>query len=118
MTSYSKYKARRESIDGYLFDSQAEAARYRELKLLERAGQIRQLRVHPRYEIVVNGQKICVVEADFEFYDQLEERMRVIDVKGLDLPISRLKRKLVKVVFAIEIEVEHSGRKRKRSRAT
>ena len=102
----NKYHARRESIDGYLFDSQAEAARYRELKLLERAGQISMLRVHPRYEIIINEQKICIVEADFEFYDEQQERTRYIDVKGMDLALSRLKRKLVKALYAMEIEVE------------
>ncbi len=108
----NKYHARRESIDGYLFGSRAEAARYRELKLLERAGQISMLRVHPRYEIIINEQKICIVEADFEFYDEQQERTRVIDVKGMDLALSRLKRKLVKVLYAIDIEIEKVRRSR------
>jgi hypothetical protein len=36
-------------IDGYAFDSKAEANRYCELKLLEQAGEIQTLMVHVRY---------------------------------------------------------------------
>jgi hypothetical protein len=35
-----KYGNRKTEIDGYLFDSQAEARRYKELKLMQAAGEI------------------------------------------------------------------------------
>ncbi len=109
----SKYHAKRVHLDGYLFDSQAEAKRYAELRLLEKAGHIRNLVVHPTFPIAINGTKVCTVIADFSFVDLSDEKSfstfgltRVIDVKGLDLPISRLKRKLVAACCGIEIEVE------------
>ena len=39
-----KYHAKKTRLDGLTFDSQKEAQRYAELKLLERAGQIHSLR--------------------------------------------------------------------------
>ena len=45
----NKYNARKVTADGYTFDSQAEHRRYQDLRLMERAGQIECLEVHPRY---------------------------------------------------------------------
>lgn len=42
----SKYNAQRMLVDGIWFDSKAEAARYSELSLLQRAGEISGLKVH------------------------------------------------------------------------
>ncbi len=78
----SKYNARRTEVDGIAFDSKAEAARYVELRLLERAGAIRDLRVHPRYEILPRegGERARHYTPDFEY----REGGRVVceDVKG------------------------------------
>jgi len=49
----SKYKARKVRYDGYIFDSHIERDRYIELKLLEKAGKISELVVHPRpFELI------------------------------------------------------------------
>lgn len=45
----NKYHARSVEYDGIHFDSQKECARYQELKLLERAGQITGVIVHPSF---------------------------------------------------------------------
>ena len=102
----NKFNARKVNIDGFQFDSAAEANRYGELKLLERAGEIERLQVHPRFAIEMNGTKICVVELDFSFFDTAKEMTRYIDVKGVDTALSKLKRKLIKAAYAIEVEVE------------
>ncbi len=46
-----KYNARAVYIGALRFDSLAEAARYRELTLLEAAGAITGLEIHPRFEL-------------------------------------------------------------------
>ena len=46
---YRKYGNQKVIIDGIKFDSKAEAERYKELKILERAGKIRGLRLQPKY---------------------------------------------------------------------
>ena len=48
----SKYGARKVQIDGILFDSRKEARRYRELKLLERAGAICDLELQKAFELI------------------------------------------------------------------
>lgn len=47
----NKYNANKIEVDGILFDSKKEAARYQELLLMERAGQIQNLRRQVWYEL-------------------------------------------------------------------
>jgi len=50
----TKYNATKVTIDGHTFDSKHEANRYLELKLLERAGTIADLRMQVEYELIPN----------------------------------------------------------------
>lgn len=67
----SKYNAQRTPLDGYTFASKAEAARYAELVLLERAGHISELKVHPRFKNLIPrqpGEKTGIsYSADFKY---------------------------------------------------
>ena len=47
----NKFGAKPTTVDGVRFDSRREASRYRELKLLERAGEIRNLRLQVRIDL-------------------------------------------------------------------
>ena len=47
-----KYKNKKVTIDGYVFDSKKEAKRYTELKLLERSGKISNLNLQVEYELI------------------------------------------------------------------
>jgi hypothetical protein len=49
----SKYGARSVEIDGLRFASKAEGRRYEQLRLLELAGEIRNLLPHPRFALYV-----------------------------------------------------------------
>lgn len=99
MPRRGKYNARAAHVDGLRFDSQAEARRYAELKLLEAAGVIAGLEVHPRFELQAafkdhagKGWAAIVYEADFAYF---EDGARIVeDVKGIETPAFRLKRKL------------------------
>lgn len=46
-----KYNNKKVEADGFVFDSTKEFNRYYELKLLQRAGRIRGLEVHPKFEL-------------------------------------------------------------------
>jgi|TARA_Y100000310_G_scaffold126112_1_gene124867 hypothetical protein len=93
----NKYGAVRVRIDGIDFDSRAEARRYVDLKMLEKAGEIRNLELQPKFECVVDGTKICTYRADFQYFCGNE---RVVeDVKGVKTPVYRLKKKLVEALF-------------------
>lgn len=95
----SKYGNRRVLADGYRFDSLAEYARYQELKLLAAAGELDELRVHPRY-LLQEGfrykgktERPIFYEADFS-YRETDGALVVEDVKGTRTPAYLLKRKL------------------------
>lgn len=101
--------------DGFIFGSADECVRYHELKLLQRIGDIRDLEVHPRYQITWPGTdtKICVVELDFRYKKwpgvDLDSRYPspwteiVEDFKGCDTALSKLKRKLVEAAYGITV---------------
>ena len=95
-----KYNAKRTTQDGVTFDSLAEARRYDELKLMEAAGEIWNLKVHQRYEIVppvvFNGRllKAKYYEADFTYFDRLTKCTTVEDVKGMRTDLYLIKRNL------------------------
>ena len=99
----SKYNARKVTQDGINFDSLAEAARYRELVLLQSAGEIWGLKCHPRFEIVPacnydgKRERALNYEADFEYYEDngsVPPTHVVEDVKGFETAVYRLKRRL------------------------
>lgn len=110
----SKYKAKGERIDGRYFSSAAEAERYRQLKKLESDGAIEGLECQPRFNIVVNNVKICAYVADFRYLvlDDRGSAVRTVieDVKGMMMPVYKLKKKLVEAVYPFEI-VEIPSRK-------
>lgn len=94
----SKYNSRHVKEDGHTFDSKAEHKRYCELKLLLRSGLIAKLEVHPSYPIMIGEVKICNVIFDFR-YVHASNQIIIEDVKGRDLPMSRIKRKLFKAKY-------------------
>ena len=51
-TMQIKYGARKTVVDGIMFDSNKEAQRYRELKLLEKAGKIADLQLQVPFELI------------------------------------------------------------------
>jgi hypothetical protein len=97
---YSKYKAKKTVIDGITFDSKAEAKRYQELKIIERAGQIKNLSLQPRFTLqegfvnIHTGKKERRIEyvADFQYEDN--NVIIVEDCKGFKTSDYKIKRKL------------------------
>ena len=95
----SKYGNRRVQVDGFMFDSEAEAARYGELNLLCEAGKIERLRVHPRFLLQKGfttkaGLKVrsLTYVADFAY---TEKGLEIVeDVKGYETAVFQIKVKL------------------------
>jgi len=92
----NKYKNIRETVDGIKFDSTIEAKRYRQLKNLQIAGLIKNLRIHPRYPIA-DG---ITYEADFD-YEDVERKVPLVveDVKGVRTKEYKIKIKLFKAKY-------------------
>ncbi len=99
----SKFGAKKTTVDGIEFDSKAEAKRWGELRLLERAGKIKTLERQVRYDLVVNGVNIGFYKADFRYWDQGSSQHVVEDVKGVRTPVFAIKAKLMKALHRVEI---------------
>lgn len=103
----SKYHAKKVELDGMVFDSMKEAARWRELVLEQRAGAIKDLRRQVKYELipahkgVVRSERACAYIADFTYYRGGE--FIVEDVKGVRTEVYKIKRKLMAAKYGIEI---------------
>ena len=99
----NKYGAKPVVIDGIRFDSTAEGNRYAELKLMEEHGAIRGLVLQPRYNLYVNEQKVGDYVGDFYYWDNERNVPVLEDVKGVKTPVYRLKKRIMKAQYGIEI---------------
>lgn len=77
-------------FDGYKFDSEMEFEYYKLLKERLIKDEIKDLQVHPQFELQkdfynCNGKyhKAIIYEPDFVFYDNTIDKTRYIDVKGM-----------------------------------
>ena len=78
-----------------------------ELKLLEKAGKINTLSLQPRFKIKVQDQLICTYVGDFYYWKrdgELYGKWVLEDVKGVKTDVYRIKKKLMKACFGIEIK--------------
>lgn len=99
----TKYRAVRTTVDGITFASKKEAARYTELKLLQKAGEITDLKLQPKIVLNAGGVHICDYRADFFYYDRKTQTLIYEDCKGFKTPVYRLKKKLALALVGIEI---------------
>lgn len=115
----NKYSNQKVTIDGETFDSKREAKRYCELKLLERAGEIRHLRrqekfllIPSQFEEVTDAkgkpkqkciERECVYIADFVYQDFRTGELVVEDTKGVRTKEYIIKRKLMLKEYGIKI---------------
>lgn len=99
MKGQHKYGARKTVIDGYTFDSKAEANYYRQLKLLQKAGEVKQIELQPTYELQPkfkrHGKSVQSInyKADF-LVTYADGRQEIIDVKGHRTSVYLLKKKM------------------------
>lgn len=97
----NKYGNKKTEVDGIMFHSKREAARYQDLKLMERAGAIRDLRIQVPFQFELNDVKICRYFADFVYKEN--GRKVVEDSKGKRTKDYMIKKKLMKAFFAIDV---------------
>lgn len=100
----SKYGNRRTVIDGIAFDSAKEARRYMELRLLQRAGKIKDLKLQVSFELLPKCRKNRAVKyvADFVYIDENGNKI-VEDAKGYRTEVYKLKKKMMLALLGIEI---------------
>lgn len=107
----SKYHNIRIEVDGIKFDSKKEYKRYTELKLLERAGLIRELKLQVPFELVpaqpggLRSERPLTYVADFVYYDKEKNRQVIEDTKGVKTDLYIVKRKLMKLAGHEIVEI-------------
>lgn len=96
-----KYGANAVVTDEGRFASQREHQHWCLSKLRQRAGEIRNLERQVRFRLENNGVHICDYIADEVFFEG-QQRV-VVDVKGVETPEFKLKRKLMLALLGIEV---------------
>lgn len=116
----SKYRAKKTVVDDITFDSIAEAKRYHELKLLERAGVIKNLQLQVSYTLRAGGKELKIKSegfpngrvvryvADFVYVEN--NKFIIEDVKGMITPVYRLKKAIMESMGYEIREYKRKGR--------
>lgn len=97
----SKYRNQPTVVDGYRFASKREANKYAELRLMERAGIITDLKLQVRYPLSMCGEVVTHYVADFVY--QENGKTVVCDAKGFLTDTYKLKKKMMKAQYKVEI---------------
>ena len=111
MYKKTKYNNKITELDGIKFHSKKESARYSQLKLYEKGGLIKDLRLQVPYELipklVINGKTERAIKyvADFVYIDMLHETEVVEDVKGMITDIFKIKYRLMKQIHNIDVKL-------------
>lgn len=105
----NKYHNKKVIINGIKFDSKKESQYYLKLKMLEKAGKIRDLRLQVPFVLLETFKvgdrtyRKTKYIADFTYYDD-KDKLHVVDVKGFRTKEYELKKKLMAWKYGIEIE--------------
>jgi len=104
-TKAAKYRNQKTEYQGIQFDSRKEAARYQELLWMRTAGVICNIELQPRYDLIVNGQKLGFYRGDFRYEVVAIGTLVTEDVKSpaTKTAVYQLKKKLVKALYGVEI---------------
>jgi hypothetical protein len=107
----SKYKSVRTHIDGILFHSKLESKRYMELKVLKATNHIEWFLM----QVPISCGGGVFYRADFMIKWRtsllVEPRITFEDCKGVDTPASINKRKQVKALWGIDVELVRAASK-------
>ena len=98
----TKYRNVPTVVDGIRFSSKKEANRDADLHLLQRARKISGLTRQPRFDLCVNGVKICRYVADWGYVEHTTDGKSVHvveDAKGVQTPSFKIKFALAKALW-------------------
>lgn len=125
-------KAARTSVEGIVFDSASELRRWEELRLLERAGKIRNLSRQVRFPLTLpNGKSIkirspgipdgrrCFYTADFTYDDHTESAAGIYTVnehKGVWSEAARLRLGVFEALYDTRVVITGEAKMRRRKR--
>ena len=93
-----KFRAIPTELDGIKFASRKEARRYRELRLLEKSGELLFFLRQVPFHLPANVKYVC----DFLCFWK-DETVTIEDVKGIKTPLYILKKKQVEATYPVSI---------------
>ena len=103
MTKKNKYSAKKITLYNIIFDSKKEGRRYLVLREKLNDGLIENLELQVPYRFIHNDVRICVYKADFTYTDAATGVFIVEDVKGFKTAVYKLKKKMMKAFYNIDI---------------
>jgi hypothetical protein len=98
-----KYSNVPTTVDGKTFHSKLEAERYQELRILAKAGKIRNLQCQVKFSLDVDGVHITNYIADFTYHTE-NGAFVVEDTKGVITDVYKLKERLMAACHGIKVE--------------
>ena len=107
----SKYNAKKTTYKDIIFDSIAEADFYKMLLSEEAKGNVGEIVLQPSFRLQDgynhNGKKVKPInyKADFMFKDIVNDKLIVIDVKGMATEVANLKRKMFNMAVLLIFSV-------------
>lgn len=108
----NKFSAEKTTRDGITFDSKREASRYAELKLLVRAGEIKDLELQPEFDLqgqfgplVSDAGRGLKYRADFAYTDARTGKRVIEDAKGFSTATYKLKKAIIRAMGHEIVEV-------------
>ena len=94
------------TLGGVVFASKKEMKRYAELRLLERAGEIRGLELQPEFRVSINDQHFCTYTADFAYTEKGERIIEELKSTGTAKDAAyRLRKKAAELFYGIKVKV-------------
>jgi hypothetical protein len=99
--------------DGIVFDSKSEMKRYIDLKLLQKAGVIRDLQLQPEFKVYINSELFCTYTSDFQYFNNDVMQWITEDVKSegtmLDAAF-KLRKKAAELYHGVKITLVVNGK--------
>ena len=105
----NKYHNKKAEYKGIKFDSMKEMSWYIKYELMEKSGLIKDLQRQVKFELQpsfkLNGKTIRAINyyADIAYKDK-DDKLHVIDIKGMRTEVYKLKKKMMAYKYNIEIE--------------
>ncbi len=99
----NKFRAKSTVVDGRRFDSKAEATRYCDLSMLQRAGEIAELECQPSFQFEFDGKPLVYAGsgrrityvADFAYVERGKRVVEDVKSEATNTPAYKIKRALM-----------------------
>lgn len=110
MTKKNKYNAKKTILDGWSFDSKAEAKRYQELKMMQKNEEIKYFLCQVPFRLpgnIIYRVDFAIFSSEFDWTlpDSAPFLVEFQDVKGVLTPLSKMKIKQVQEIYGITINL-------------